>query len=180
MAGRNEYEHTGGSEPVPPAVLPPELAAVLRSQPDYTCLTHTTSAGTAFVIKTPSADLTTVRGRVPIRVQHELYDHPAAPVLRTVLTIFDRPQRPLKLECFANVTDPDQRADFAALADQEHLVLLFYDQQLQHRLSELVPCPERHQVPGIVARAAALAAAIAPAQRDFDAAKAAVMERTTL
>ncbi len=160
--------------------LTPELADFLRRQPDYACVTQATSSGVAYVIKAPAADLATLRGTMPIGVRHELYEHPAAPVIRTVLTIVDRPEEPLRLETFCNITDDAQRADFTALADQERLVLLFYDEQLHHRLSKLVPYPDRSAVPQIVARATAIAAAIPPWRRDFDRAKAAVMQQTTL
>src|SRR5579885_1660372 len=96
-------------EPLFPARLPPDLAAFLREQQDYACLMHATSEGTAYVIKAPSADLATLRGTIPIGLRHELFDHPAAPVIRTLLTIHDRPDQPLRLETFCNVAAPDQR-----------------------------------------------------------------------
>jgi len=39
--------------------------------------------------------------------------------------IYDQPQRPLALETFVNVDDPQQRADYAALAAQDNVYLLF-------------------------------------------------------
>jgi len=92
----------------------------------------------------------------------------------------DQPQHPLRVETFINVAEEDQRADFAALADQELLLLLFYDEQLQHRLTKLVPYPERSEVPTILARADELRATMPPWRFDFDRAKAAVIQRTTL
>ena len=121
-----------------------------------------------------------VRGTMPIGLRHELFEHPSAPVIRTVLTIMDRPQSPLRVETFINIAEEDQRADFAALADQEQLLLLFYDEQLQHRLTKLVPYPERGEVPTILTRAEALRAAIAPWRFDYNRAKAAVMKQTSL
>jgi len=143
-------------------------------------VTQATSEGTAYIIRAPATELVTLRGTLPIGLRHELYDHPAAPVIRTVLTIVDRPQHPLKLESFINVAEPDQRADFAALADQEHLTLLVFDEALRHRLSKLVPYPDRSDIPLILARAEELRAAIPPWRFNFDRAKAAVMKRTTL
>ena len=92
----------------------------------------------------------------------------------------DRPQSPLRVETFINIAEEDQRADFAALADQEQLLLLFYDEQLQHRLTKLVPYPERGEVATILTRAEALRAAIAPWRFDYNRAKAAVMKQTSL
>jgi hypothetical protein len=55
---------------------------------------------------------------VPIELGHELYDHPAAPVIRLALRIYDDPLAPLAMESFINVAAPDQRADYAALGTQ--------------------------------------------------------------
>jgi hypothetical protein len=168
------------SDPLVPIELTPELADFLRHQQGYACVTQATTEGTAYVLRVPGEELATLRGTMPIGLRHELYEHRSAPVIRTVLTIMDRPQSPLRVETFINVAEEDQRADFAALADQERFMLLFYDEQLQHRLSKLVPYPDRSDVPLILARADELRAAIAPWQFDFDQAKAAVMQRTTL
>jgi hypothetical protein len=121
-----------------------------------------------------------VRGRVPIQVRNELYEHPAAPVIRTVLVIYDQPERPLKLESFINVGDPQQRADFAALSQQEELRLLFYDEQLAHRLSKVVPNRAPEAMTEVLAAAERLRGAIAPERFNFDRAKAEVMRATRL
>lgn len=139
-----------------------------------------TDQGTAFVIKLSGADIASVRGRVPIGLRHELYAHPAAPVVRTVIRIYDQPGRPLVLETYTNVEDEQQRADFAALVEQDRLLLLFYDEDLAHRLSKVVPHRDPETVRLMVERTAQLLAAIPPEQRDFDAAKRAVMEATSV
>jgi len=155
------------------------LADFLRTQ-DVACLMQATDQGTAFVIKLSSQEIRSVRGTVPVRVRHELYAHPAAPVIRTVLTIFDRPQRPLALETFTNIEQQDQREDFARLADQDRLILLFYDEQLRHQLNKVVPYQDPGTVRAIVRRAERLLATIPPERFSFEAAKAAVMEATRL
>ena len=60
-------------------LLPPELAAFLKDQ-HYAALLHATDLGTVLLIKSPTQDIESVRGRVPIGFNHELYDHPASPV----------------------------------------------------------------------------------------------------
>ncbi len=93
-------EHTRPDGPV----LPPDLAAFLRTQ-RYACLTHATEDGrTVFVAKAPAADLATLHGPIPIELRHELYHHPAAPVIRTLLVCHDRVDRPLSLESFTSAT----------------------------------------------------------------------------
>src|SRR4051794_14358283 len=168
------------SEPIIPIALPPELAAFLARAGDFACLTQATDRGTAYVIKAPAAELLTLRGTFPIGLQHELYAHPAAPVIRTVLRLYDRPQHPLKVESYLNIAEPDQRADFAALAAQEEVMLLFYDHDVRHRLSKVVPYPDRSDIPLILARADELRAAIPPERFNYAKAKAAVLRTTIL
>src|SRR4051812_7632063 len=91
-------------------LLTPELVDFLRHQ-RYACLTHATDQGAVFVLKAPAADIASIQGPVPIRVGHELYSHARAPVIRTLLRIYDRPERPLAFESFVNVRDPQQLAD---------------------------------------------------------------------
>src|SRR5438128_6344488 len=118
--------------------LPPELADFLKPHA-YACVAQATDQGTAFVMKVPSRDIQSVRGTVPIHLREELYAHPAAPVIRLVFTIYDQPDSPLAIETFINVGDEEQQATFAALAHQEALPLLYYDETLAHRLTKLVP-----------------------------------------
>ena len=144
------------------------------------CLLHETDQGTAFVIKASAHDIDGLRGRLPIHLRHELYDHPAAPVIRTVLTLYDRPETPLALETFTNVGDPQQRDEFAALATQDQLILLFYDETLTHRLTKRVPHRQAADIPAIAAAADRLAATISTDRFDFDRAKADVLATTGL
>ncbi len=168
------------SEPHIPIALPDDLAQFLRTAPEFACVTEATSLGTAYVVKAPAHDIQSLRGRVPIHIQHSLHQHPQAPVIRTVISLYDRPEAPLRLETFINVAAADQRADFARLADQEELWMLFYDERLQHRLTKRVPQPNRAGIAEVLTAADAIAAAIPPEQYDFDIAKQAVMRHTML
>ncbi len=123
------------SEPIVPIPLTPDLAAFLATQ-DVACLMQETSNGTAHVIKLPTREIESLRGRVPIHVRHEVYAHPAAPVIRSVITIYDQQDHPLALETMTNIAEQDQRNHFARLASQKDLLLLFYDEQLHHHLSK--------------------------------------------
>src|SRR5215213_2541943 len=106
-----------------PNQLSPDLAAFLR-QHQYAALLHPTDLGTALLVKAPGHEIASARGRVPIGFNHELYAHPASPVIRMLTRIYDQPTRPLSFESFVNVSDPDQRADYEALSRQDELVLL--------------------------------------------------------
>jgi hypothetical protein len=166
-------------EPRHPIALPPELADFLEDQA-LAALFHASDIGTLLVVKAPAREIPSLGGTFPIGVEHQLYDHPAAPVIRSLVSFHDRPDAPLRLETFTNVADPDQRAHFAALADQQELPILLYDESLRHRLSKRLRNATAAQIPEIVATADRLLAAIPPGARDFDRAKAEIMEATGL
>jgi hypothetical protein len=179
MSRQEEEPRRHSSEPIVPIALPPDLAAFFTTQ-DMACLMHETTDGTAHVIKLPAAEIERVRGRVPIQVRHELYAHPAAPVIRSVITIYDQPDRPLALETMTNIAEVDQRDDFARLATQKELLLLFYDEQLKHRLSKRVGNVASETIEEILEHADTLRRRIPEEHYDFMAAKAAVMRHTEL
>src|SRR4051794_27139859 len=95
-------------------------------------------------------------------------------------TIYDQPQTPLALETFVNITDEQQRMDYAALASQQAIALLFYDESLTHQLTKMVPLSTPEDSALVLQAAEQALQTIPPEQRDFDAAKAAVMQATQL
>src|SRR6266540_1889630 len=138
MGGERDRRNKASGEPLDSAPLPPELAEFLRDT-DVACLMQGTDQGTVFVLNLPTQDIESARGRFAILLRHELYAHPAALVIRTHLTLYDQPDRPLALETFTNIEDENQRSNLAALAQQEAVLLLFYDEELGHRLTKVVP-----------------------------------------
>ncbi len=179
MTRRENEHHHQAPEPENPSPLPPELAEFLRDQ-RLACLTHGTDRGTMLVIKAPQHEIRSVQGRVPIELRHELYQHPAAPVIRLVTRIYDQPDAPLALETFINVDDEQQRADYGELARQDELDLLFYDEQLRHSLTKRVRNAARPDLVEVLITALQLRARIPSDRFDFDLAKAEVMEATSL
>src|SRR6266498_735578 len=99
MGGERDQPDRRSGEPLEPSPLLPELAEYLRDI-DVACLMQGTDQGTVFVLKLPTQDIESSRGRVVIQLRHELYAHPTAPVIRTVLTLYDQPDAPLALETF--------------------------------------------------------------------------------
>lgn len=180
MTKEGEQYRRHPSEPLYPIALPPELADFLARQGPFACVTQATDLGTAHILKAPEQEIIRARGTVPVHVQHALYEHRSAPVIRTVLTLYDVPQHPLRFETFCNVADPSQREDFATLADQEQLLLFFHDEQLRHRLNKLVPNHPEETVRTILAEAERLRAQIPAWRFDFDAAKQAILQATNL
>src|SRR5204862_2246429 len=92
------------SAPDHPSELPPELAEFLKDQPIAALLHGTENLGTVLAVKAPRQEIRSVQGRVPIELRHELYQHPAAPVVRMVTRIYDRPDSSLALETFISAT----------------------------------------------------------------------------
>jgi hypothetical protein len=166
MGGERDRGDRPSGEPLEPSPLPPERAAFLRDQ-DIACLMQGTDQGTVFVIKLPTQDIESARGRVPIHLRHELYTHPNAPVIRTTLRIYDQPEAPLALETFTNIAEENQRNDFAALAHQEAFFLLFYDEKLAHTLTKVVPQSNPEQAALVLAYAEQILATIPTGRFDF-------------
>ncbi|CAN5720445.1 hypothetical protein BH23CHL2_BH23CHL2_19580 [soil metagenome] len=161
-------------QPTEPFALPPELVGAIKDD-EYACVTLATNRGTAIVAKLPGAEIEGLRGTFPIQVRHELFGHPASPVIRLTATLYDNPRSPFLLETFINIGELDQRADYAAFADQEKIPLLFFDEHHQHRLGKTVSNGSQAQIPLILQHADELLAGIPVEQRDFDRAKIDVM-----
>lgn len=177
---RQESDRAGRSrEPYDPSPLPPELAEFLRDR-EFACLTHPTDQGTVLLIKAPRREIRSVEGTVPISFHHQLYECPTAPVIRMLTMIYDQPARPLALETFLNVQDPEQRFDYEALTLQDSVYLLFYDERLEHRLTKMVGGLDRERIGEVLRRAVELYEAIPEDQFSFEIAKARVMATTTL
>src|SRR5262249_25456900 len=109
-----------------------------------------------------------------------LYQHPAAPVIQVLVTIYDRSPHPLAMDLFVNVEDQDARAEYAALADQEEILFLFHDEELRRRRGITVRNGGQEDIRRIVATADRLLAGIPREQFDFMAAKAEVIRRTSM
>ena len=163
--------------------LPADLAAFLESQ-RLACLLIGTERGSGFVIKAPGNEIEGLRGPMPVLFRHELYRHPASPVIRLLLRLYDRPDdRPsssLAFESFVNVDDEGQRSDYGELARQDLVDLRFYDEALRHRLTKQIPNNLRADIPLVLVTALRLRARIPNELFDFDLAKADVLDRTSL
>ena len=155
--------------------LPGPLARFLASVP-YACLMHNTTIGSCLIVKIPRQEIDAVRGRVPVSVSYELHRHPAGPVIRLVLTIHDHLRYPLMLETFVNPADLEQAEEFADLVARDQLHVLFYDQELKHRLSKIVTQAADRTRDELLPIASRLLMEVPPANLNFDRAKRAVME----
>ena len=103
MANSERQPEHSADEPLHPLELPLPLREWLSEQ-SYVCLLQETDQGSIFICKAPASDIQTLRGPIPIHFRYELYQQPTAPVIRTVVRLYDRPQNPLALECFTSAT----------------------------------------------------------------------------
>lgn len=159
----------------PPTVpLPPDLDRFLAEQA-YALLTAETTDGTILIAKLPDHEIESLRGQLPIRSRFELFRHPAGPVLRLTLTFFDRPGSHLTLETFCNVDDPTQLREWADLLCQPALRVAIFGELRRQRLGKRVGLPPDLGRQELIPTALRLLAAIAPDERDFDQARAAVI-----
>jgi hypothetical protein len=167
------------SKPQRSPKLPPELADFLRDQ-TYACLLQASHRGPVLVLKAPAAELATLQGTVPVRLLHELYSKPTAPVIRTVLSWYDRVDSRLTLETFTNVADPQQAEDFLRFAKQATHTVLAYDELLQERARKRVTNHQQRPMLQLLVLADKLRRNIPEDEYDFDLAKAAVQRSTSL
>ncbi len=177
--GSFERSERFSSDPLHPSVLPAELAEHLKKHDYAALLLGTENLGTVVIAKLPGRDIASVAGPVPMHLSYQLFDHPAAPVIRMVTHIYDQPRSPLALETFINIAEEDQRTDFATLGSQGELYFLFFDEAVTHRLSKHVQNAQQPEVTRILEAADMLRRRIPQSRYDFDRAKLAVM-RTTL
>jgi hypothetical protein len=159
--------------------LPLQLHEFLRTQ-EYACLLLGSNRGTLFLLKAPATDLATLQGSIPIRITHELYSKPTAPVIRSLLRWYDRPDSQILFEAFTNVADPAQRDDYRRLAKQSTLTVLGYDELLRLAVQKRVANPQQREITQITALADKLRELIPQGEYDFDLAKARVMAQHPL
>jgi hypothetical protein len=161
------------------AQLPEELATYLKDV-EYAALLHGTDHGGIYICKAPRRAIEQLRGPLPIGLTHSLYDHPNAPVIQSVIRLYDQPHSHLALETYVNVAADGQREDFASLGRQRSVALAFYNERLDNQLTKRIPNSKRDAAMFILFRAMNLSGQIPADRYDFDRAKEAVIAATTL
>lgn len=182
MGTRKEDFSGGEGQPLPPFELPEALKEFFRQTgaDEYVMVTNASDQGTLFVVKAPELDIAGMRGNIPMRVTHELYREPEAPVIRTMVKIYDDPAQPLALETFTNIRDEEQRRNFDTFSDQPRYIFTFYNQHLQYRLTKLMENTHREHTASLFRQALLVSSHIPDQRFNFDLAKAAVIRRTSM
>ena len=164
--------------PLPPE-LSPEVVDYLSTR-DVAATLVTTGEGTALVVFAPDRELAAITGEVPVGVAPELHLTESAPVIRFVTRLFDVPDDPLVFEAFIDPGDPEQRAQFAALTEQETLPILLYGHDLDQVARTELPIPQERgrELGTMLAHAEAWVRGIPRGGYDFAEAKDAVIAQT--
>ncbi|SRR5579885_777351 len=182
MGIHKEGFHEHADQPPQPLELPEELKEFLRQtgSEEYVMVMNASDQGTVYVVKAPEGDIAGMQGNVPMQVTHELYREPEAPVIRSVVKIYDDPNHPLSLETFTNVREEDQRREFGTLSDQPKYMFAFYDEYLQHRLTKLMDNTHGDQTAALFRQALLASSRISDQHYNFDQAKEAVIRKTSI
>lgn len=143
-------------------------------------LALTTDHGIAVVAAVPSCLIEGFSATGPAFLRHELYSHPAAPVIRLVATVYDRREQPLRIQAFINITDDQERLGYDGLCNQERTALLCYDEFLARRLTRTIVSFNCRATRKVLRLACELLTKISSESIDFGAAEAAVMARALL
>lgn len=180
MPPREQFSEPQLNKPDPSGTtLPSELAAYLKDH-EYAALLHGTDHGSIYICKAPCREIDQLRGPLPVGLTHSLYEHLNAPVIQSVIRLYDQPQSHLALESYVNVADEGQRDDFAALGRQRTIALAFYNERLDNQLIKRIANNTRRDIAHILDQAMTLSRHVPADHYDFDQAKEAVMRATSL
>jgi hypothetical protein len=128
----------------PPEYLDENMIHAFR-QLGFGCLPVWTSQGCALFVHVDSRTIRDCRYAVH-SVKLELHEVDGCPLIRLDVTIYDRPDDPLRMDCFLNIKDEHQLPAIEALAEQEWLVFHWYDENLKYVRSSGIPWrPEQRQ-----------------------------------
>jgi hypothetical protein len=100
------------NEPISTTALPDTLAVFFKDQQLAALLHATENLGTIVIAKAPTREIQSLVGSLPIGIDQRLIAHPNAPVIRTVVSLYDRPDNPLRFEMFTNIGNAEQREEF--------------------------------------------------------------------
>jgi hypothetical protein len=135
---------------------------------------------TVFVLKAPAEQWAAIRGTVPVRLTHALYNKPTAPVIRTQLQWYDYQSSHLSFETFTNIDDEEQRILFRRLSRQPDVVTLCYSESLDSPIQKRITNAQMKEVEKIAQMALVLRQLIPDHEYDFDQAKARVIASTRM
>jgi hypothetical protein len=129
--GWDDDQNLWKSEIQQPNELPEELKEILRKT-GYGCLAMESDIGVVHVCHAPDEDIVGFTDK-PIISRWQMIKMPTAPLIRLELIILDNPENPFRFESFLNVGEEDQAKILSQLANQDHLYLAFYGDDLSYQ-----------------------------------------------
>jgi hypothetical protein len=129
--GWDDEQNLWKSEIQQPNELPEELKEILRKT-GYGCLAMESDIGVVHVCHAPDEDIVGFTDK-PIISRWQMIKMPTAPLIRLELIILDNPENPFRFESFLNVGEEDQAKILSQLANQDHLYLAFYGDDLSYQ-----------------------------------------------
>ncbi len=173
-------EHSAGSIPTNPDQIPPAQLSLLRILPPYTFIPALTETDAVVAIKVNDGDIQRFHEHTLINGRSELYKESAAPVIRFLITVGITPDRPLVMESFVDISDPDQRGACVGLASNAEARALIYNELLVLERTLTATLPPAGMIKDQIDEADQLRGSIPDGAFNFDAARRAVMWKTTV
>ena len=159
--------------------LPEEIQEVFENT-GYGCLAAETNIGVVHVCHASDSDIGGFADK-PVAYQWQLIKLPTAPLLRLQIDVLDQPDSPYRFESFLNVAEESQAQVLAQLANQEHLYLAFYGDNLTYRFTKIIRHDQQQwqYLDELVDEATRYWDRLPSKRRDFDEAKAAFTSQFT-
>ena len=165
------------SEIKQPNELPEELRSVFL-ETGYGCFAAESDIGMVHICHAPDMDIVGFADK-PIISRWQLIKMPTAPLIRLELIILDNPENPFRFESFLNVAEEDQSKILSQLANQHHLYMAFYGDDLSYQYGIAAPhdFQQWQLLDELTDEAHRYWDSISPEEQDFDQAKAAYIQR---
>lgn len=127
----------------PPDYLPPQMIEAFR-QIGYGAIPQWTNMGCSLFIHIDSKTIHDCHNALH-SVKLELHEVEGFPLIRLDITVYDRPDDPLRMDCFLDITSEHDMPTIEALTEQEWLVFHWYNEDLKYVRSSAIRWPEQQR-----------------------------------
>lgn len=137
----------------PPEYLHPEMVKAFQKV-GFGAIPIWTNTGCALFVHIDRKTIKDCRNAVHL-AKVELYKIDGCPLIRMDIKVYDRPDAPLHMDCFLDITDKHSTSVIEALTEQEWLVFHWYDENLTYVRSSGIrwPVEQREEMKNIIAKA---------------------------
>lgn len=110
----------------------------------YGAIPQWTNTGCSLFVYMDTETINACR-RAEYLLKLELLDVDGFPLIRLDITIYDRPDDPLRMDCFFNITSEYDMPMLEALSEQQWVVFHWYNEDLKYICSTAVRWPEKQR-----------------------------------